>query len=72
MSNLLITKVPLEDETLSSFLLRICRENKYDNLSWITSDLGIVPRQLAKPNPNKINMNTLANFWILKKVFYGI
>lgn len=60
MNCLLFTTLPQEDETFTSFLLRTCQVNEYDSLYWIAKLVGIDNRQLAKPNPEKVNFNTLA------------
>ncbi|MCM3574046.1 TniQ family protein [Mesobacillus subterraneus] len=60
MGSLLLTTMPRQDETFTSFLLRTCQENEYESLSWITNLIGIDIRQLAKPNPNKFNLEPLA------------
>lgn len=60
MLSLLLTTEPHRDETFTSFLLRTCQENQYESLSWITKLINIDVRQLAKPNPNKVNLYSLA------------
>lgn len=60
MRSLLLTTEPHQDETFTSFLLRICQENQYESLYWITNLINVDIRQLAKPNPKKVNLNPLA------------
>lgn len=60
MLSLLLTIEPYQDETFTSFLLRTCQENQYESISWIAKLINIDSRQLAKPNPNKVNLKPLA------------
>lgn len=59
MSRLLRSIIPYKDETFTSYLLRTCKANYYESLSWLTDIADIDIRQLAKPNPNKVNLKTL-------------
>lgn len=58
---LINTPLPYKDETLSSYLLRLSEANFYEDMSWITGLVGIKKRQLAKPNPQKVDLKQLAH-----------
>lgn len=57
---LLLVPKPHNDETFTSYFIRVCEENKYESLYWLGNLLNIDIRQLAKPNPKKVDLCFLA------------